>query len=304
MEHNNYDFSVIIPHSDSLESLPRLFDSIPESDQIEIILIDNSPIPIKKEDVKVNRDFSLLFSDPKRGAGGARNEGLKFATGKWLVFLDADDYLANNATEAFYRHFDTDAEMVYFAVDGIYPETGEHATRGDRYTNLVEGFLAGKNDEWALRLDYTVPWGKMVRRSLVERNNIKYDEVIASNDTFFSLLTGYYATKVEVDSQRVYVVTVSKGSLTRRRDLPITLSRYQVVLRYNQFVKSHQLRDRQKSVMRFFYDAMPYGLSALFKMFLMAIKYNQNIFIGADGWEKTLKQYRHNNLKEKKYITK
>ena len=48
----NIDFSIIIPQRKSLDSLPRLFKSIPVSDKIEVLLIDNSPEPISGKDVQ------------------------------------------------------------------------------------------------------------------------------------------------------------------------------------------------------------------------------------------------------------
>ena len=59
---NSVDFSVIIPQRNSLDSLTRLFDSIPFSDKIEVILVDNSFEPISIEDVKTNRPFQLFHS--------------------------------------------------------------------------------------------------------------------------------------------------------------------------------------------------------------------------------------------------
>ena len=77
------EISVIIPHKDSLDCLPRLLNSIQLSETIEIIVVDNSPIPISRDDIKTDRKYKLLYSDPKRYAGGARNVGLEEATGKF-----------------------------------------------------------------------------------------------------------------------------------------------------------------------------------------------------------------------------
>lgn len=300
------DFSIIIPHRNSLHFLPKLFSSIPESVNIEVILVDNSPEPITMEQVRevgVTRDFTLLFSAPSRGAGGARNEGIEHASGKWLLFLDADDYYADGAFDAFYRHINSYAEMIYFCVDGVYEDTGERSNRGDNYTNLVMNYRCGKVDDMQLRLGYSAPWGKMVNHALVDRHNIRYDEVLASNDAYFSILSGYYATRIDADPTQVYVVTVSKGSLTRRRDFAVVLSRYKVVLRINKFLKEHGLGNRQKSVMVYFYNARPYGLKAFLKMFWLAIKYRQSLFIGANRWSRSLSKKKANDKKEEKYIT-
>ncbi|MCQ2326418.1 MAG: glycosyltransferase family 2 protein [Bacteroidales bacterium] len=301
------DFSIIIPHRNSVHFLPKLFSSIPESDKIEVILVDNSPEPITMEQVRevgVTRDFTLLFSAPSRGAGGARNEGIEHASGKWLLFLDADDFFSEGAFDAFNRHVNSDAEIIYFCMGGIYEDTGERSNRGDNYTNLVMDYRAVKIDEMKLRLNYSSPCAKMVSHALVDRHNIRYDEVLASNDTYFSMLTGYYATKVDSDPTEVYIATVSRGSLTRRRDFAVVLSRYQVALRFNKFLKEHGLSDRQKSVMVYFYNARPYGFKALLRMFWLAIKFRQNLFIGANRWSSSLSKKQAIDKKEEKYIAK
>ena len=59
---NKISFSIIIPHYNSLDSLPRLLNSIPEREDIEVIVVDNSQERISKEDVKSTRTFNLLYS--------------------------------------------------------------------------------------------------------------------------------------------------------------------------------------------------------------------------------------------------
>ena len=55
---NNIDISIIIPQKNSLCTIPRLFASIPDTNRVEIILVDNSDVPVKKEDIKVSRAVS------------------------------------------------------------------------------------------------------------------------------------------------------------------------------------------------------------------------------------------------------
>ncbi|MCF0178685.1 MAG: glycosyltransferase [Bacteroidales bacterium] len=298
------NFSIIIPHRNSVHFLPKLFSSIPEKDDIEIILVDNSPTPISKEETGIFRNFKLLYSDPSRGAGGARNEGIEQANGKWLIFADADDFFAPDSFDAFYKHLHSEAEMIYFCMGGVYEDTGERSNRGDTYTKLVMAYREARIDEMQLRLDYSSPCAKMVSHALVNKHNIRYDEVLASNDVYFSMLTGYYAQKIDTDPTEVYIATVSRGSLTRRRDFAVVLSRYQVTLRYNKFVKEHGLPHFQRSIMGYIYKARPYGIKALLKMFNLAFKYKQNLFVGSSRWGETLSKMKDREKKEAKYITK
>ena len=54
------EISVIIPHKDSLDCLPRLLNSIQLSETIEIIVVDNSPIPISRDDIKTDRKLHSI----------------------------------------------------------------------------------------------------------------------------------------------------------------------------------------------------------------------------------------------------
>jgi glycosyltransferase involved in cell wall biosynthesis len=136
-----YNFSVIIPHRDSVISLDLLFASIPNDELIEIILIDNSLKCITRADIGINRRYTLLYSDPSRGAGGARNVGIENAHGKWLVFADADDFFTPNAFKSFFSKLDSDADLIYTGMGGKYIDTGETSNRGDGYTRLVKQYM-------------------------------------------------------------------------------------------------------------------------------------------------------------------
>ena len=218
------DFTVIIPHRNSIRFLPKLFASIPVSDRIEVILVDNSPVPVTKEEIGIDRDYILIYSAPERGAGGARNEGIQYAHGKWLLFADADDFYSADAFDVYYSKFDSDAEIIYTGMGGVYEETGKPSDRGDKYARLVHKYITGEIEEKKLRLGFASPCCKMVSHDLVKRHQLKYDEVVASNDIYFSLLSGFYAKSIDAVDKITYIATVSRGSLTRRRDLAVVES--------------------------------------------------------------------------------
>lgn len=300
---NDIDFSVIIPQRNSVHTLKRLFDSIPLSDKIEIILVDNTPTPITKEEIGINRDYQLLWSDPSRHAGGARNVGLGVAKGKWLLFADADDYFTKDAFDTFYSQIDCISDVVYFKMTGIIPETGEYSSRGEPYSSLVTNYLQS-GDEQAIRLKYISPCAKIVRRAFVQEMDIRFDEVRASNDAMFATLIGFYANDVTAVDKVVYVATVSKGSLTKRRDFEVIHSRYLVALRRNHFLKEHNLKNYQSMVIHFLYQSKDYGFSKLWLMLKEAFQYRQNIFVNCRKLFPGFHRYLKSEKKAAKYIVK
>lgn len=300
---SNPIYSIIIPQRNSLHTLSRLFASIPERDDIEILLIDNTPTPVTKEEIGIDREYFLLWSAPQRHAGGARNEGIVSAKGDWLIFSDADDYFTDDAFEIFDLKKNSDSDIIYFCAHGVYPETREKSNQADLYTNLVQEFLAVPAKETSLRLSFHVPWAKMVKRSFVDKQHIRFDEVIANNDDYFALLAGYYAKKVEAVDKPVYYYAVSTGSIMRRRSIEVMKTRLEVILRCNKFKKEHGLGKYQGSVSYFFAEARKSGFKTMMEFLRLLIIYRQNPFIGWRNWLGTAQRIKAKEQKDKKYTT-
>ena len=87
------NYSFIIPHKNSVKLLNRCLDSIPQREDIEIIVVDDNSDekPIVKRTVEV---VYLTYKE-SNGAGKARNIGITKAKGRWLLFADCDDYYVN-----------------------------------------------------------------------------------------------------------------------------------------------------------------------------------------------------------------
>lgn len=297
------DFSVIVPvWRGAIKFLPKLLDSIPNKDGIEIIVVDNSREPVRREEIESQRDIVFLHSAPERHAGGSRNDGIAEAKGKWLLFADADDYYTSDAFDVFYSYLDTDAEIVYTGMGGVYEDTGEPSNRGDRYAKAVHDYLLGNVSEMNLRLHFSSPCCKMVSHDLVNRHQLSFDEVIASNDMYFSMLTGYYAKSITAVDIVTYIATVNKGSLTRRRDYAVSMSRFRVILRYNQFLREHRLSQYQSSIMQRYKEVCSHGFKAFCRGTQLLIRYRQNPFIGYSRWLKSYKNTRKTEAKEGQYI--
>ena len=299
------NYFIIILHIKSLETLRRLLDSIPKRNDIEIIVVDNSAIPISKKDIFTTRSYLLFYSNPQKGAGAARNLGLSAASGRWIIFADADDYFSTNAFCVFDTYLNNSCDIVFFSAQGIYDDTNQPSDRAYIYNERIKNYIAsGKQNDISLRLQFAVPWAKMFNREFIQKNNFIFDEVPASNDKFFSLLTGYYAEQIDACDEIVYIVTTSRGSLTKRRDRTIIESRYRVQLRYNKFLREHDLAHMQSSVMNYLITSIKFGPSVFIRFFIIAITYKQNIFIGYKRWFSTMLNMHYTRGKESRYITK
>lgn len=281
------EISIIIPFKGSLQTLPRLFDSIPKQDNIEIILVENSDTPLTKEQIGIDRDYILLDASENRYAGGARNTGIEASSGKWLIFADADDFFSNDAFNILFQYVDSAYDLIYFGCDSVFDDTLHPSDRHIPFNNILQKLKDAEEPEIKSKLDFVVPWAKMVRTELVKKYTIRFDEVIAANDIMFSVKCAYHSNNFTFNERHVYVVTTRKGSLANRWNEAILTSRFMVGLRRNRFLKDHSLDRYQVSVMIYLFKALKMNFGLFLKFIIQAITYRQNIFIGYRSWINT-----------------
>jgi|TARA_B110000240_G_scaffold191706_1_gene234701 glycosyltransferase involved in cell wall biosynthesis len=298
------NFSIIVPHKDSVKYLLRLLDSIPNNDDIQVIIVDdNSSIQVVKQlqNIELKNNIDIVFCDISKGAGGARNIGLSKAKGKWILFADADDYFSNNFSSLTKRYRDSECDIIYFGTDSITSEA-KGSYRHERYMKLVVDYLDDKNKEDALKYYFTPPWGKMISRELIEKNNIQFDEVIASNDVMFSIKTAYFAKNIEAYKDKLYMITLSKGSTTNIISLNHFDSKFRTALKANNFLCSIRKKKYQHSVLYFIARSYKFGFNYFLHVTKQLIINRSNLFIGIGkllNLKETLSQRENKN-----YITK
>lgn len=275
-----YNYSVVLPFRNDLKMLYTALASIPDRQDIQILIVDNSAEPLQKDFVSLHHTATVLYltSSPTGGAGCARNVGMASAEGRWLVFLDADDYFTQEAFEAFDRYMEAESDIVFFDMTAVYIGTNEHSPRLDYYSQRL-----AKNDTNLMRYRSANPVGKMIKRSLVEKYNIQFQEVRVSNDTWFSLLTGYYAQTVSIDPTIVYCATESAkdGSLMKTVNPENSYTRYCVAMQCNQFLKKQGLAEYRGRLLAMTYYALKnHGIGTFAKFILKAVKERENLFTG------------------------
>lgn len=212
------NYSVIIPHKNSPKLLAKSLASIPMRDDVQVIVVDdNSDVNLVdfSSFPKWNGvHYECYFTKEGKGAGYARNIGLSHAIGKWVLFMDADDYFMPSIDDIFDEYLDNEAEVIYFRPKAIMLDnTDIYSQRADSYNDLIDKFI-DTNDEDCIRIQFSVPWSKFIKRSLIEKHNIRFEEIPYGNDVFFSTMTGCYASKISVSNEHYYTVTESTNSLT------------------------------------------------------------------------------------------
>ena len=109
-EKNNIKFSVIVPVFNVEVYLKDCLDSILQQDieqeQFEVLLVNDGSTDkssaICEEYSKLYGNVTLI-SQENRGLSAARNRGLNAAKGKYIIFVDSDDYIERNTFSLIYR---------------------------------------------------------------------------------------------------------------------------------------------------------------------------------------------------------
>lgn len=242
------NYSFIIPHKNVPNLLERCVSSIPQRNDIEIIIVDdNSDASIVDFDnfsCSNNPNVKVVQTKEGLGAGFARNKGLEIAQGKWLVFADSDDYfISDKLSEMMDCYANSSVDIVYFNVECLYADSLTPAPNADKqYKQIVEG----REAETMCRYKLKVPWGKFVKRDFVMSNGIRFDETKVANDRMFSLRTGILASLVAVNTTPIYVWLVRDGSLTTIRSKEYALLHLDVAIRANKMLEEYSL-DRYRS---------------------------------------------------------
>lgn len=125
--------SVIIPVYNADKYLTDCLDSVRNQTytNIEVLLINDGSTDNSGKicDKYAEKDCRFkVFHKPNGGVSSARNLGIEKATGKWISFVDSDDYLALNAYEVMLSYYSkTPYDILIFDYDVVYPNgTVEH----------------------------------------------------------------------------------------------------------------------------------------------------------------------------------
>lgn len=274
--------SVIIPFRDKFTLMEKAIASVPDRSDVQLILIYNGAEAFPSENIpsKQHSTVTFLTSDSAKGAGHARNVGLSSIQGEYVHFLDADDYFTPDAFEAFDSYVGKGYDIVFFKSTGIFLKSGAPSDRHQYYCDLVDEFCSeGKTD--ALRYRWMVPWGKMIKVSLIRDHDINFEEVRVSNDARFSMMIGHFAAEVCADPAVVYVITEGEAgeSLVKSRSAENMFIRYQVQIRCNAFLKSAGHFDQRTRLLGALRVALKeFGLREFFKYLFYAVKTRSWIF--------------------------
>ena len=260
--------SIVVPIYNAEQYLRRCVDSIlnQEYTDFELLLVNDGSTDASGDICEEYGDQDprvIVIQKENTGVSDSRNRALDRARGKYLQFLDSDDWITPDATRLFVRAAEEyGCDMV---ISDFYRVVGERlSTKGDIEEEGVltrEEFAAHMMENPA-DFYYGVLWNKLYRRDIVEEHNLRMDtDINWCEDFMFNLEYIRYAKVFYALHAPIYYYVKRKGSLASQginisKTVKMKLNVFEY---YNNFYK-HVLEeeDYEKNrlqVYRFFIDA-------------------------------------------------
>lgn len=275
------NYTIIIPHKNSIKYLQRCLDSIPDKNDIQIIIVDDN-----SDAVEINnfpglnkKNTEVYFTKEGKGAGYARNIGLSHAKGKWLLFADADDYFNDGFYDVIEKYVNSDYEIIYFSATSIDNNSGAKANRNKNIVEVINNFNEEKYKtvEDLIFKNWT-PWSKMFKHKYIKQKNLLFEEVKVGNDALFVLESGINAKKIAVDKFPIYCVTYSTNSLTYKITSETKFDeRFNAKIRINNYLHNIQQNKYKIPLGEDIVISMNYGFNKFFNAITQAKKNNNKI---------------------------
>ena len=179
----NPKISVIVPVYNAESYLPDCLNSIQAQtySDFEVILVDDGSCDKSLLAIESFRSIDSRFQiyhQTHRGVSSARNVGLKYATGDFVCFVDADDQIAPTYIEDLYNAIDSqvDSSMCGFKrIDLLSQEECEVVPQKKIETleENLSGFYNANSKDWQR---YMV--NRMFKNSIILKNNLHFKEDI------------------------------------------------------------------------------------------------------------------------------
>ena len=206
--------SVVIPVHNAGKYIKQCLDSILSQSltDIEVICVENGS---NDDSLKILRGYKakdsrvqIVVQNDCRGAGHARNEGMTFAKGEYLSFLDADDYFDTKMLEQLYNNAKEHSSDIVICDAYIYNDETEDILEPkwifkEKYLPEKTVFSYKDIPDTIFQLSAGTAWNKLFLRDFIFRHKLQFQVIHSANDLVFSFMASVKADRISVVNKRL-----------------------------------------------------------------------------------------------------
>lgn len=179
------DISIIVPIYNAEKHLQKCIDSLlnQTKQELELILVNDGSTDNTEAIIKNYQDTRIkYYKNKNQGIGKTRNFGITKATGKYIMFIDSDDYVEKTACEVLYQKA-TKEKLEVVVCD--YYKVEDNQTKEEKLISFESTSL--KNKPEIIEEINLSPWNKLYKTSLIKNKQIKFVENLKYEDAPFVL---------------------------------------------------------------------------------------------------------------------
>lgn len=213
--------SIIVPIYNAEKYLEETIQSLIKQTlkEIEIILVNDGSIDSSKkicEEFAKKDDRIVVVNKENGGLSDARNAGLKVATGKYIMFLDADDLFEEYSCEWMYNIIEKNKSD--YAI-GNYRMMDDDGTKWEKPAFDEEKFTEFKLDahdhEKSFFVMNSTAWNKIYNTEFLRKNDITFKVPAPAEDFYFTAMCYIKANYGTYTSKVIYLYRNAPNSLSK-----------------------------------------------------------------------------------------
>lgn len=237
--------SVIVPVYNIEKYLSRCIESILSQTykNLEAIFINDGSTDNSLEILEKYRkkDKRIKVIDKKNaGSGAARNDGIEFSNGKYISFLDSDDWYEEDFLKKLYNNLiENNSDVSMCNPKMVYDDASKNKKINTYFFNKIE---LNKTPEKILGiLAMPVVWNKLYKKEIILKNNIKFPNYSFCEDVEFLYKTFLYVNKISKIENDLYNYYQRENSVTKKIREESIEQLYQVLENIESYIQDNFL---------------------------------------------------------------
>jgi len=214
---------------------------------IEIICVDDcgtdNSMKIVNELAQSDNRIKIVRNKQNSGLSASRNNGMKIASAKYIMFCDSDDYFDPDMCKKMYNAMQKSrAELGIFGFDIIYETNFNHKSRDDKYFAVN---FDGCQDATQEIIDKNVccACGKIYLRDIIEKHNLQFPVGLRHEDEFWYPAYCTWVKKIMFVPEKFYKYRRRVGSIMQKtfEKKTLNLDPLNIAIEYFKYMQTHNL---------------------------------------------------------------